>query len=42
MKFGEGLRKLRKQTKQNSISWIYQCAKSNIPLDEVLKALKAA
>jgi hypothetical protein len=42
MKFGEGLRKLRKQTKQNSISWIYQCAKSNIPLDKVLKALKAA
>ncbi|WP_458783450.1 hypothetical protein [Vallitalea sediminicola] len=42
MKFGDGLRKVRHQTKANNISWIYQCAKNNVPLDAVLKAFKVA
>lgn len=40
MNFWEWLNKLRKQTKPDSISWIYQCAKNNIPLDKILKVLK--
>jgi hypothetical protein len=42
MQFSEGLRKSRCQTKVNNISWIYQCAKNNVPLDSVLKAFKVA
>ena len=42
MKFGDGLNQIRKQTKISNVSWIYQCAKSKIPLCDVLKVLKIA
>lgn len=42
MKFGDGLNQIRSQTKVDSISWIYQCAKNNVPLDDVFKTLKVA
>ncbi|TWH56975.1 DDE family transposase [Desulfitobacterium sp. LBE] len=39
--FGKGLRKVRKEVKGHYIQWIYGCGKKGIPLDDVLKHLKA-
>ncbi len=42
MKFGEGLLKVRKQTKKEYVRWVYECAQSNVPLDSILKSLKVS
>lgn len=42
MKFGEGQRIVRNQTKIELTTWIYECAKQNIGLSTVFKALKIA
>lgn len=41
-KFGAGLRYVRNQTKLEKILWVYECAKSNVPVTDVLKSLKIA
>ncbi|WP_208925308.1 transposase, partial [Desulfitobacterium hafniense] len=40
--FGEGLRKVRKEVKGQYIRWIYECSRNGVPLEDVLKRLKAA
>ncbi|WP_018249041.1 transposase [Orenia marismortui] len=40
MKFGKGILKVRKQSKKDYIKWIYNCAKGNIPLNNVFQFLK--
>lgn len=40
--FGKGLRKVRVQTKIEQVSWIYDCAKNDMPLPDILKTLKIA
>ncbi len=40
--FGDGLRKVRKDVKGQTIQWIYECGKNGMPLGDVLKRLKIA
>jgi len=42
MKFGEGLRRARKQNKKDYVKWIYEKAKSEVPIDTVLELLNIA
>lgn len=42
MKFGAGLLKIRTESKREHIKWIYNCAKSNIPLGNIFNFLKIA
>jgi hypothetical protein len=40
--FGDGLRKVRKQTKVDYTQFIYECGQNGIPFDDVLSCLKLA
>ena len=42
LKFGDGLKELRKQSKSELVSLIYNCANKNVPLATVFKSLKIA
>lgn len=42
MKFGEGLLKARKQSKKEYITWIYEQAQSEVPIDIILELLNIA